>query len=84
MPDLATAMKANPKMKVLLAGGYYDLATPFFEGLYEMRHLPVPSSLQSNISYKYYPAGHMVYVNEGVLKQFHDDVAAFIRGTSPK
>jgi len=49
-----------------------------------MRHLPVPSSLKSNISYKYYPAGHMVYVNEGVLKQFHDDVAAFIRGTSPK
>ena len=42
MPDLATAMKTNPKMKVLLAGGYYDLATPFFEGVYEMRHLPLP------------------------------------------
>jgi carboxypeptidase C (cathepsin A) len=83
MPDLATAMKANPKMKVLLAGGYYDLATPFFEGVFEMRHLPVPQSLQANISYHYYEAGHMVYVNEGVLKQFHGDVASFIRGTAP-
>jgi carboxypeptidase C (cathepsin A) len=83
MPDLATAMKANPKMKVLLAGGYYDLATPFFEGVYEMRHLPVPHGLQANISYHYYEAGHMVYVNEGVLKQFHGDVASFIRSTAP-
>ena len=82
MPDLATAMKANPKMKVLLAGGYYDLATPFFEGVYEMRHLPVPRSLQGNISYHYYEAGHMVYVNEGVLKQFHSDLASFIRGSA--
>lgn len=82
IPDLATAMKANPKMKVLLAGGYFDLATPYFEGIYEMHHLPVPNNLQANISYHYYEAGHMVYVNEGVLKQFHDDVAAFIRGTS--
>jgi len=82
MPDLATAMKANPKLKVLLAGGYYDLATPFFEGIYEMHHLPIPAALQSNISYRYYPAGHMVYVNEQILKTFHDDVAAFIRSNA--
>jgi carboxypeptidase C (cathepsin A) len=78
MPDLAHSMKLNPKMKVLLAGGYYDLATPFFEGIYEMHHLPMPQTLQSNISYRYYEAGHMVYVNEGVLKKFHDDVRGFI------
>jgi carboxypeptidase C (cathepsin A) len=82
IPDLATAMKANPKMKVLLAGGYFDLATPFFEGIYEMRHLPIPDTLQGNIRYHYYEAGHMIYVNEGVLKQFHDDVASFIRDTA--
>jgi carboxypeptidase C (cathepsin A) len=81
MPDLARAMLTNPKMKILLAGGYYDLATPFFEGIYEMHHLPIPQNLQTNISYRYYQAGHMVYVNEGILKQFHEDVAAFIRGT---
>ncbi len=46
MADLAYTMKSNPKMKVLLAGGYYDLATPYFEGKYEMRHLPMPDALQ--------------------------------------
>ena len=81
MPDLAYTMKANPSMKIMLAGGYYDLATPYFEGKFEMHHLPIPQRLQSNISYKYYESGHMVYVNDGVLKQFHDDVAAFIKGT---
>jgi carboxypeptidase C (cathepsin A) len=79
--DLAFTMKTNPKMKVMLAGGYFDLATPFFEGMYEMHHLPIPDKLQANISYHYYPSGHMVYVNEDVLKQFHADVAAFIKGT---
>jgi len=82
LPDLATAMKSNPKMKIMVAGGYYDWATPFFEGIYEMHHLPIPDAMQSNISYHYYESGHMVYVNEAALKQFHDDVAAFIVGTA--
>ena len=81
IPDLAYTMKSNPNMKVMLAGGYYDLATPFFEGMFEMHHLPIPQKLQSNIIYHYYPAGHMIYVNEGILKQFHADVAAFIKAT---
>jgi carboxypeptidase C (cathepsin A) len=81
MPDLAFTMKSNPKMKVMLAGGYFDLATPFFEGMYEMHHLQIPQKLQGNISFHYYQSGHMVYVNENVLKQFHADVAGFIKGT---
>jgi carboxypeptidase C (cathepsin A) len=81
MPDLAYRMKMNPKMKIMLAGGYYDLATPYFEGIYEMHHLPIPKSLQSNISYHYYEAGHMIYVREDLLKQFHTDVANFIKST---
>ncbi|MFZ0630371.1 MAG: peptidase S10 [Acidobacteriaceae bacterium] len=81
MPDLAYRMKMNPKMKVFLGGGYFDLATPFFEGMYEMHHLPMPNSLQSNISYHYYEAGHMIYVNENALRQFHSDVENFIKST---
>ena len=81
LPDLAATMKTNPKMKVLLAGGYFDLATPYFEGNYEMHHLPMSQALQSNISYHYYESGHMVYVNDKVLHKFHDDVAAFVKST---
>ena len=45
MPDLANAMKYNPDLKVLLNAGYFDLATPFYEGIYEMHHLPIPPEL---------------------------------------
>jgi carboxypeptidase C (cathepsin A) len=81
MPDLANAMKVNPKLRVMLNGGYYDLATPFYEGIYEMHHLPIPQALQVNIEYHYYQSGHMVYAHEASLKQLHDNVAAFIRKT---
>ena len=81
MPDLAYRMKMNPTMKVMLAGGYFDLATPYFEGVYEMHHLQIPQALQANISYHYYEAGHMIYVKDDVLKQFRADVAAFIKST---
>ncbi|HEY0758327.1 MAG TPA: peptidase S10 [Acidisarcina sp.] len=81
--DLATAMKTNPLLKVLVNGGYYDLATPFYAALYEDKHLPISSSLASNIEYAWYESGHMVYVNDASLKQLHDRVAAFIAKTQP-
>ena len=75
--DLADAMKQNPRLKVMVNGGYYDLATPFFAAQYEDKHLPIPQSLAKNIEYAWYEAGHMVYVNDESLKQLHDRVAAF-------
>jgi carboxypeptidase C (cathepsin A) len=80
--DLAEAMKTNPRLKVMLNGGYYDLATPFFEAMYEEKHLPIPQSLAKNIEYDWYEAGHMVYVRSECRKLLHDRVAAFIKGAS--
>ncbi|MFP5235874.1 MAG: S10 family peptidase [Acidobacteriota bacterium] len=80
-PDLAMAMKTNPQLKVMVNGGYYDLATPFFAAQYEDKHLPIPQSLAKNIQYDWYESGHMVYVRDESLKQLHDHVAAFIRST---
>ena len=62
MPDLANAMKYDPDLKILLTGGYFDLATPFYEGCtrcttYRFR------KLQENIEYHYYESGHMVYAH---------------------
>jgi carboxypeptidase C (cathepsin A) len=79
MPDLAWAIKYNPNLKVQLNAAYFDLATPFYEGVYEMRQLPMPAKLQANIEYKFYQSGHMVYVHESALKELHDNVAEFIR-----
>lgn len=80
--DLANAMKTNPRLKVMLNGGYYDLATPFFAAEYEEKHLPIPASLARNIEYDWYESGHMVYVRDTCRKQLHDRVAAFIKGAS--
>ncbi len=77
--DLADAMKTNPRLKVMLNGGYYDMATPFFGAEYEEKHLPIPQSLAKNIEYSWYEAGHMVYVRDECLVQLHDRVAAFIK-----
>jgi len=84
MPDLANAMKVNPNLKVQLNAGYFDLATPFYQGVYEMHHLPMPTTLQSNIEYHFYDSGHMVYAKDASLKLLHENVADFIRRNSGK
>ncbi|MFZ1799178.1 MAG: hypothetical protein WAU24_04885 [Chitinophagaceae bacterium] len=81
MNDLAQAMIYNPDLKVMLNMGYFDLGTPYFEGVYEMHHLPMPADLQKNIEYKFYNSGHMVYLHPESLKELHDNVAKFISET---
>ncbi|HEX7348982.1 MAG TPA: peptidase S10 [Rhodanobacteraceae bacterium] len=82
MLDLAAAMKYNPNLKVRLYGGFYDLATPFYTAIYEMEHLPIQPELQKNISYAFYPSGHMVYAHEPSLQRLHDNAAKFIEATA--
>jgi len=82
MPDLAAAMKYNPNLKLLVNGGYYDLATPYFAAVYELRHLAIPRKLlEQNIEFKTYESGHMVYAHAPALKELHDNVAAFVSQT---
>ena len=84
MPDIAAALKMNPNLRIQLNGGYYDLATPFYEGIYEMQHLQIPPKLQGNIEFKQYESGHMVYAHQAALQQLHDNVAGFIGRTHGK
>jgi carboxypeptidase C (cathepsin A) len=65
----------------MVNAGYFDLATPFFDGVFEMQHLPIPPKLQKNIEFKFYESGHMVYAHEASLKGLHNNVAAFILAT---
>ena len=69
MLDLAAAMKQNPKLKVQLNGGYYDLATPYFAAMFELQQLPIEKSLQDNIEMHFFTSGHMVYAHEPDLKE---------------
>ena len=79
--DAKDLPKPNPRLKVMVNGGYYDLATPFYAAYYEDKHLPIPESLAKNIEFDWYESGHMVYVRDESLQQLHDRVAAFIRST---
>jgi carboxypeptidase C (cathepsin A) len=78
MTCLAHAMIYDPNLKVMLNSGYFDLGTPYFQGRYEMHHLPMPAALQKNIEFKLYYSGHMVYLHAESLKLLHDNVARFI------
>ena len=75
--DLASAMRQNPRMKILSVNGYYDLATPFHGAEYEFKHMALEPQLQQNIRYTYYPAGHMMYIDPVSAHQLKNDLAAF-------
>ena len=73
-PDLAAAMTYNPQLKVFSANGYFDFATPFFETMYTLNHLGIDPALHANITYGFYPSGHMIYLNPDALAQLHNDL----------
>ncbi len=80
--DLADAMNKNPDLKILVFNGYFDLATPFYATEYTFNHMGIPKNLQSNITMKYYDAGHMMYINPPSQNDFKKNVATFISNTS--
>jgi carboxypeptidase C (cathepsin A) len=79
---LAEAMRANPHLKVHIASGHYDCATPYFATEHTVARLQIPAELRDNIELHYYPAGHMMYVHEETRLQQSEDLAAFIQGAS--
>lgn len=77
---LRSAITFNPALKVIVANGYYDLATPYFATQYTFNHLELPEELRGNISMTYYEAGHMMYVRMESLARLKLDLAAFMEG----
>ena len=76
--DLAAALRRNPRLKLLNIAGYYDMATPFFGAEYDLKHMPVDADRQANITYKYYPSGHMVYIEPNSARQLRLDIEAWM------
>jgi carboxypeptidase C (cathepsin A) len=76
---LRKAISINPHLKVFVANGYYDLATPHFATEYTFNHLGLEPSLQPNISMAYYEAGHMMYVHPPSLEKMKADLVGFIK-----
>lgn len=76
--SLRLAMSLNPRLKVHVASGYYDLATPYFATEYTLDHLGIEPELRGNISTSYYEAGHMMYVQLESLKKLKEELSTFL------
>jgi len=80
-PDTSEALRRtlskNSFMRVFIANGYYDLATPYFATRYTLNHMALDQTLQENIENGYYESGHMMYVHVEELVQLRKDVEQF-------
>lgn len=81
---LRSAFNKNPFMKVFVAYGYYDMATPYFAAEYTIDHMNLDPSLKPGIKMAYYEAGHMMYIDLKSLAKLKQDVAAFIQDALKK
>ena len=75
---LRQAITRNPFLKVFIANGYYDLATPYYATHYTVNHMELDKELQKNVSMGHYEAGHMMYARETELAKLKDDLKTFI------
>lgn len=76
--SLRRALTRNPYLKVFVAEGYYDLATPYFATEYTLAHMNRPSDLTGNITTRRYETGHMIYTHAPSLALLTRDVAAWL------
>ena len=81
--DLARAMRINPHLKVLSLNGYYDMATPFFGAEYDLKHMQLDPSLRSNLTFRYYESGHMIYIHPESMTALRRDLSEFYATAAP-
>ncbi len=75
--DLRNLIAANKHFRVMFCCGYYDLACPFNGSIYTVNHMGLNSDERKRVSFEYYPAGHMMYIEQSSRKKLHDDVKRF-------
>ena len=79
--ELAEAMRINPHLRVHVACGYHDAATPYFAVEHSIAHLAIPAELAANIEFAYYEAGHMMYMHEPSRLDQSARLADFVTGS---
>lgn len=79
--SLRDVILKNPCLRVFVANGYYDLATPFFATEYTFNHLELPQELLDQVSMKYYDAGHMMFTYRPALIQLKNDLKDFYKNS---
>ncbi|KVO94289.1 S10 family peptidase [Burkholderia ubonensis] len=75
--DLAAVMALNVDLKVLSANGFYDFVTPFYQTVLDLQQMPLEdATVRQNLSARFYPSGHMVYLDGGSRTALKHDLAA--------
>ena len=81
-PDTSEALREafvkNPYMRLFVASGYYDLATPYFATQYTLAHMGLEPAQHQKITLGYYEAGHMMYLRSDSLDHLKQDVSGFL------
>ena len=80
--EMRELMSRSRGTKVLVANGYYDLATPHFATEYTFSHLGLDPEVRENVRMEYYEAGHMMYVHRESLEKLASDLRNFVTETS--
>ena len=78
---LRSAMTQQTYLKVLVVAAYYDVATPFNGIEHTVAHMHLEPPMRKNISFTYYEAGHMMYIDEKEHHKLHKDVDDFINAS---
>ncbi|MFI5197966.1 MAG: S10 family peptidase [Thermoanaerobaculia bacterium] len=81
--SLRQAFAKNPDMKLFVASGHFDLATPYFATQYTLAHMGLDPSQRARVTTHEYEAGHMMYIHTGELAKLRKDVGAFLKGALP-
>lgn len=79
--NLRNTFAKNPYMKLFIATGCFDLATPYFATEYTLSHMGLTPTLRANITTRRYRSGHMMYLDGDSISQLKRDVSQFIRST---
>jgi len=75
---LRQTMAKNPYLKVFIAAGYYDMATPVLGSEINFWHLGYDPTFTQRFSFGYYEAGHMIYIRPSAHKALKADLAKFL------
>ncbi|MDG2523031.1 hypothetical protein P7B02_15960 [Caulobacter segnis] len=75
--QITTAFEANPKFRLMVGTGIFDLTTTVGPARYLVTQSDYP---RDRVIQRQYVGGHMAYTNEPTLKAFNDDVRTFVTG----
>ncbi len=81
-PRLRAAMEKDHSLRVYVANGYCDMATPFAATNYTFAHLG-PRVLRDRVTMAYFDAGHMMYAHLPSLRKLREDLGKFILPSLP-